>query len=158
MSRPSPPGIAIGDCLGHRPIHYATPGTPVLNQIKSKATSAAVAVIRGSAAIRAPDLDRVRLVPHARPECGDDVGGFPRWRGGRGEFVSVDSDGDVAQRAQRADDTADRHAGGLVEVPADRESGEHDGEVGVDRVRGRREHRPRPQVGLRHPERRLDLE
>ncbi|WP_241743119.1 hypothetical protein, partial [Microbacterium lacticum] len=35
-------------------------------------------------------LDRVRLVPHARPECGDDVGGFPRWRGGRGEFVSVD--------------------------------------------------------------------
>lgn len=48
--------------------------------------------------------------------------------------MSVDGDRDVTQRAQRADGTADRHAGGLVEVPADRESAEHDGEVRVDQL------------------------
>lgn len=41
-------------------------------------------------------LDRVRLVPRGGMERGEDVGGFSRGRGGRGELVAVDADRHVA--------------------------------------------------------------
>ena len=46
----------------------------------------------------------------------------------------ADADGGRADRPQRADKPSDRDTGGVLEVPADREGGEHDGEVGLDGV------------------------
>ena len=60
-----------------------------------------------------PDLSRADLVP-----CDGDenVGGVRAGRGGRGDLVAADADGDVAERAQGPDDLADAVAGGLLQV------------------------------------------
>ncbi len=89
---------------------------------------------------------------------GEDIGGFARGWGCRGELVPADADRHVAQRAKRADDAADGVASGVLEMSADGEGSEHDGEVRVDRVLFVMEHGPGAEIGLRHPERRLDLE
>lgn len=91
-------------------------------------------------------------------ECGEDVGGVVRWRGDRCEVVAVDADRHVAERPEGADDATDADARGRIEVSADREGCEHDSEMRMDRFRCRREHGPGAEIGLRHPERRLDLE
>ncbi len=59
------------------------------------------------------DLSRADLVP-----CDGDenVGGVRAGRGGRGDLVAADADGDVAERAQGPDDLADAVAGGLLQV------------------------------------------
>ncbi len=58
-------------------------------------------------------LSRADLVP-----CDGDenVGGVRAGRGGRGDLVAADADGDVAERAQGPDDLADAVAGGLLQV------------------------------------------
>ena len=60
-----------------------------------------------------PYLSRADLVP-----CDGDenVGGVRAGRGGRGDLVAADADGDVAERAQGPDDLADAVAGGLLQV------------------------------------------
>ena len=57
-----------------------------------------------------------------------------------GELLPVDLDGRRANGAQGLDDLLDAHPGGFVEVAADREGGEHDGEVGFDRITLMMEH------------------
>ncbi len=65
---------------------------------------------------------------------------------------AVDGDGCGAQRAELADEVADRQAGTVLGGAGHRESGEHDGQMGVDRVLGPDEHGPGGEVGLGHPE------
>ncbi len=78
-----------------------------------------------------------------RAECVED-----RLRG-RGEriggdvVVAGDADGDLLERPQGLDDALDAQPGRVLEVAGDREGGEDDGQVGLDRVAGVVEHRPR---------------
>jgi len=90
-------------------------------------------------------------------ELVEDVGGEAFGRCRCGEVVAADADGDIAQRAQLLNDLLDAHPGALGQVPGYVQSGDHDREVRVDGVLLAVEHRPRAQVGLRHPERRFNL-
>jgi hypothetical protein len=51
-------------------------------------------------------------------------------------FVAGDADGDLLQRSQGVDDLLDAHPGGVLQVAGDGQRGEHDGQVGLDRVAG----------------------
>ena len=65
----------------------------------------------------------------------------------------------VAERRGRscAQEVADREPCPVLDFAADGQGGEHDGQVGLDRVAGVVEHRPGAQVGLGHPEGLLDV-
>src|SRR4029450_11268100 len=74
-----------------------------------------------------------------------------------GEQFAVDVNGPRPAGAQRVYELLDRDAGVLLEVAADRERGEHDGQVGLDGVTLAMEHRPGTEGGLGHSERPPDL-
>ena len=57
--------------------------------------------------------------------------------------VACDTDGDALQGSEGLDDLSEAVAGRGLQVAGDRESGEHDREVGLDRVAGVVEDRPR---------------
>jgi hypothetical protein len=75
--------------------------------------------------------------------------------GGDGLVSGLDLDGVVA--AQPGDELLDRPVGELLEPAGDGEGGEHDSEVGLDRVAFVVVDRPRAQIGLGHAEALLDL-
>lgn len=61
---------------------------------------------------------------------------------------AVDREGRRAQYPQLADDRADAGAGTVLGFAGDGEGGEHDGEVGFDRVAGAVEHGAGREVGF----------
>ena len=63
----------------------------------------------------------------------------------------------LLDRAEAPHDLADAEAGGVLEVAGDGQGGEDDGQVGLDGLAGVVEHEPGAEVGLAHPERRLDV-
>jgi hypothetical protein len=65
-------------------------------------------------------------------------------------FAGLDLDGAVAPCS--ADEPADRPAGGLLDEAGDREGGEDDREVSLDRGAFVVVDRPRGKIALRHPE------
>ena len=72
-----------------------------------------------------------------RAAFGEGVENFlGRWGGGVGGGVLVagDADGDLLQGPQGADDLLDAQPGQVLQVPGDREGGEHDGQVCLDRL------------------------
>jgi hypothetical protein len=90
--------------------------------------------------------------------------GFGRWLpggrragvgGGDGVLAGLDLDGAVA--AGGLDELADGPAGLVLDPAADRQGGEHDGQVGFDRVAQVVVNRAGLQVVLRHAERLLDV-
>ena len=56
--------------------------------------------------------------------------------------VAADGEGDLLDRAECAHDLLDAHAGLVLKAPGDGQRGEHDGQVGLDRVLGVVEDRP----------------
>ncbi|CCH74253.1 hypothetical protein BN11_4100002 [Nostocoides australiense Ben110] len=80
---------------------------------------------------------RANLVCRGLVACGDeDVSGGVSEGVGRGVGVAGDGDGDLLDRAERAHDLLDAHAGLVLEAPGDGQRGEDDGQVGLDRVFG----------------------
>ena len=65
----------------------------------------------------------------------------------------------VAERSgpELSDEVADGQPGAVLDLAGHGQCGEHDRQVGLDRVAGAVEHRPGPQVGLGHPEGLLDV-
>ena len=85
---------------------------------------------------------------------GADVVG-QRVGGGDDLIAGLDFDGVVA--AQAGDQFLDRPGGAPLEPAGDSESGEHDSEVGLDRVTFVVVDRPRPEIRFGHAEALLDL-
>ena len=67
---------------------------------------------------------------------GEDVPGGVGEGVGGDVVVAGDADGDLLQRSQGLDDLLDAHAGRVLQVAGDGQGGEHDGQVGLDRVAG----------------------
>lgn len=69
----------------------------------------------------------------------------------------MDRDRRGPQRTQTLDQPRDRDTGLVLNAPGDGQRREHDGQMRLDRITRAVEHRPRPQIGLRHPKRLLDM-
>lgn len=90
-------------------------------------------------------------------ECVEDAlggGGDLVWQG---QAPAVELDGGRGDRAQGPDASLDGDPDGVLEVSTDVEGGEYHGEVGLDRILDLVEHRAHLEVGLGHPEGRLDV-
>lgn len=75
--------------------------------------------------------------------------------GGEGHQLAVDLDGGRAGGPEGLDELLDGDPGALLQVAADRQGGEHDGQVCFDGLAFVVEDRPRFEVGLGHPGTRL---
>lgn len=127
-------------------MYYISYGSYGLSAARISAARAAAAsgATSGEPISRIPVQAAVDRVDGVAQVVGDGAGG------GDEVLACLDLDGAIA--AGGLAEPADRPASVLLDPPADCQGGEHDGEVGFDRVPGPVVDRPDLQVAFGHPE------